>query len=61
MKNLRLIFKKKYNLAVGENTLAETRRKIVKILKTKIKIPGRCYKTGKRKVIKLPLAELKEV
>lgn len=58
MKNLRLILKKKYNLAVGEKTLSETKRKIAKIFKTKIKIPGRCYKTGRKMPIILSVKSL---
>lgn len=57
MKNLRLILKNKYNLAVGEFSLEDLKRKIVKISKTKIKVSGRSYKTGRKKTIEVPICE----
>jgi actin-like ATPase involved in cell morphogenesis len=58
MKNLRLMLKDRYKLAVGELTLEELKRKIVKISKTKVKISGRSYETGKKKTIEVLICEL---
>lgn len=60
MKNLRLILKNKYNLAIGELSLRELKRKIVKISKTKIKVSGRSFKSGRKKTIKVPLCQFWE-
>jgi len=57
MKNLRLMLKNKYKLAVGEFSLEELRSKIVKISKSKIKVSGRHYLTGKKKTIEVPICE----
>jgi len=57
MSKLRLICKNKYGLAVGELTLEDLKRKIAKISKTKIKISGRHYLTGKKKTIEVPICE----
>lgn len=55
---LRLAIKNKYNLAVGELTLAELKRKVTKVSKAKIKVSGRSYKTGKRKTASFPKNDL---
>ena len=57
MKNLRLMLKNKYKLAVGEFSLEELRNKVVKASKVKMKVSGRDYLTGKRKTINVPLYE----
>jgi len=55
LKRLESTLKKKYNIAVGQKTLAEVKYDIEYSLNTKIKISGRSYETGKKKVIKLPI------
>lgn len=60
MKNLRLVLKKKYNLAVGEFSFKELKRIIVKISKTKIKVSGRSCETGRKKVIEVPICKFWE-
>lgn len=58
MKKVSFILKNKHNLVVGEFSLKELKRKIVKISKTKIKVSGRHYLTGKKKTIEVPVCEL---
>jgi len=55
LKRLESTLKKKHNIAVGQKTLEEVKRDIEHPLNTKIKISGRSYETGKKKVIKLPI------
>lgn len=50
--------KNDYNLAAGEATLKNLIRRINKITKTRIKISGRSYKTGKKKTIDILLKNL---
>ena len=50
--------KRDYALAAGEATLENLIRRINKITKTRIKISGRSYKTGKKKAISIPLKNL---
>ena len=57
MENIRLILKNNYNLAVGELSLEELRRKIGKISRAKIKVSGRSYETGRKKTIEFPVCE----
>ena len=58
IRKLRTTLKSKYNLAVGELTLEKARCKINKIIKTKIRVSGRSYKTGKKKTISLSVVDL---
>jgi len=51
------ILKNNYNLAVGELSLEELRRKVTAISKTKIKVSGRHYLTGKKKTIAVSICE----
>lgn len=57
MKNIRLMLKKKYKLAVGEFSLEELRHKVIKLSKAKMKVSGRSYETGRRKTINVPIYE----
>lgn len=59
LKKLESILKEKYNIAVGQKTLEEVKRDIEHALNTKIKISGRSYETGKKKIIKLPIKNLR--
>ena len=59
LKRLESTLKKKYNIAVGKKTLEEVKRDIEHALNTKIKISGRSYETGKKKIIKLPIKNLR--
>jgi len=58
LKKLESVLKEKYNIAVGQKTLEELKHDIERALNAKIKISGRFYKTGKKKVIKLPIKNL---
>jgi len=58
LKNLELILKNKYKIAVGQKTLKEVKHDINHALKTKIKISGRSYRTGRKKVIFIPVNTL---
>lgn len=57
MKSLRSVLKNNYHLVVGELSLEDLRRKIIKISKTKIKVSGRSYETGRKKTVEVPLYE----
>ena len=54
LKRLESTLKKKYNIAVGQKTLEKVKRDIEHPLNTKIKISGRSYETGKKKVATIP-------
>jgi len=58
LKRLECTLKKKYNIAVGQKTLREVKCDVESGLSVKIKISGRSYETGKKKVIKLPIKNL---
>jgi len=57
MKNIKSILENKYKLAIGELMFGELKSKVVKISKTKIKVSGRHYLTGKKKTIEVPIYE----
>jgi len=54
LKRLESTLKKKYNIVVGQKTLEEVKLDIEHALNAKIKISGRSYKTGEKKVIFVP-------
>ena len=58
MKKLMADLKNKYNLAVGERTIEALEHKLTKISKTKVKVSGRSYETGKKKTVTIPFCEL---
>lgn len=58
LKRLESILKDKYNITVGQKTLEELKHDIECALNAKIRISGRSYETGKKKVIKLPIKNL---
>lgn len=55
---LKSALKHKYDIAIGERSLVDLKSEIAEISKTKVKISGRSYKTGKKKIIRIPLASL---
>ena len=57
-KQLESHIKAKYGLILGELTLEKLQRKVAKVAKTKIKISGRSYKTGKKKTKSICLKDL---
>ncbi len=57
MKNIGLILKTKYKLAIGEVMIGKLMKKISKAYKAKIKVSGRHYLTGKKKTIEVPICE----
>ncbi|OGX34633.1 MAG: hypothetical protein A3C36_07765 [Omnitrophica WOR_2 bacterium RIFCSPHIGHO2_02_FULL_52_10] len=58
LKSFEQYLKNKYELAVGEITLRELKEKVLKISKSKIKISGRSYETGRKKTIYVPVGNL---
>ena len=60
-KKLRLILKNTHGIILGEKTLSETRYKIIKFSKAKLKISGRSCKTGKKMVKNLTFSDFLEL
>lgn len=60
MKNQKLAsyLKAKHNIAVGERTISDLKSRINKLTKTKTKVSGRSYKTGRKKTVYIKLDEL---
>ena len=57
-RQLRSILQYKYGLCVGERTLEQVRRKLAKVISTKIKISGRSNKTGRKKAVSAKFTDL---
>ena len=55
MKKIEQTLKNKYGVVLGEKSLAELKQKNAK---TKIKVSGRCLKTGKKKTVNLSIKDL---
>lgn len=54
-KKLESILKSRYNLCVGVMTLEKLRCELAMITKTKVKVSGRSYETGRKKTITVPV------
>jgi len=58
VRNLEARLKDKYGIIAGEMTLDEIRRKLSGMSQKSIKVSGRSYETGKRKVVHVPSIDL---
>lgn len=57
--NLKLYFKDNHNIALGEKTLEDLKHELVRTTKTKLKISGRSYKTGRKKIITVSIKAIR--
>jgi len=58
IKNLTAFLKTNHNIAIGERTAGEIMHELSGISKTKIKISGRSYETGRKKTAHVRLVDL---
>jgi len=59
LKKLESVLKDKYNIAVGENSLEAIRDRIITASKNAITVFGRSYTTGRKKIIRLAIKDLR--
>lgn len=52
------LLKEKYELVAGEITLSDTLKEASRLGALKITIAGRSLKTGRKKIVNIPLAKL---
>ena len=58
LKSLERYLRKEYSLIVGEMTIREFKREVLAVSKKKIKIQGRSFETGRRKIVYVPVCHL---
>jgi len=57
-KQLEDYLRARHNIAVGALTIEALHIRVRKMLKAKVKISGRCYKTGKKKAISICVKDI---
>ena len=57
-KKIETYFKTKHKLAVGQITVGNIQNVVAKLNKLKLKVRGRCFKTGRKKIVSIPAKDL---